>query len=280
LSKPDDTPLSITTEALQAASRHALFDPTVEACGFILGRRGVGSRVVGVRNVAEHPAATFEMHHQGILDTYAEADGNGEDVIAVYHSHPTSEAIPSELDRQVPDVDPAQLIISLKDGQPRCRAWRIDVPFVGERRATEVMLHVSEDGQPFVMAPPVLPWALTPGNSVLVEYVRVGHPGNRVVAVKVLGGTGDGSEDAPMVVKFETTRKIDPKFLDLSRVRAVTVLRESKAAASLRHKSAMLARRAAHLMANQQYDDVPEILAVLAAAFPPGIAVTEKGKQA
>jgi proteasome lid subunit RPN8/RPN11 len=48
----------------------------------------------------------------------------GLDVVGVYHSHPTSEPVPSRKDLQrnySPDV--VNFIISLKDGTPRIRGW-------------------------------------------------------------------------------------------------------------------------------------------------------------
>lgn len=279
MSKPDDTPFSITQDALKAMSMYALSDPEVETCGFLLGRNGVANRVVAVRNVAEDRTSTFEMSHDGILETYKEADENGEDVLAVFHSHPTSEAIPSERDKSVPDIDPVQVIVSLKDGQPRCRAWRLDVPFMGERRATEVMLFVSDDGQPFQMKPSILPWALTPGNDVLLEYTRRGYgQQTRVLSAKVKGVTSihEGTPDEQHSVLVETPRKTDPKVIELKRIRGAQVVRESKAAQRMRLKLAMLARRAAHLVQEQSYDDLPEIMAILAAAFPADVSTTVK----
>jgi proteasome lid subunit RPN8/RPN11 len=49
---------------------------------------------------------------------------NGLDVLAIYHSHPTSEPIPSRTDLERnwwPGV--VSLIISLKDEPPRVRGW-------------------------------------------------------------------------------------------------------------------------------------------------------------
>ena len=48
----------------------------------------------------------------------------GLEVLAVYHSHPTSEPVPSRTDLQrnySPEV--VNLIISLQSGQPTVRAW-------------------------------------------------------------------------------------------------------------------------------------------------------------
>lgn len=281
MSKPNDTPLSVTAEALQTVSALALHSPDVEVCGFLLGTNDVANHVVAVRNDAPDPRHTFVMNTDGILETYKEADANGQDVLAVWHSHPASEAIPSEHDKAVPDIDPVQLIVSLKDGQPRCRAWRLSTPYVGERQATEVMVHVSDDGQPFVMKPSVVPWALQKGNQVRIRYSRTEHGiSSRVVTATVKGwSTANDVLVDHHAVLLETKRKTDPKMIDLSRIRGVEVLHEAAAAQRMRHKMTMLGRRAAHLMQNQRYDDLADIIAVLSAAFPSNIASTVEAPQ-
>ena len=48
----------------------------------------------------------------------------GIDIVAVYHSHPSTDAVPSQLDLErnySPDV--INLIISLKNGNPLMRGW-------------------------------------------------------------------------------------------------------------------------------------------------------------
>jgi len=51
----------------------------------------------------------------------------GMEHVAIYHSHPTSEAVPSKTDREVNYYGPEMVhfIISLKDGTPVMRGWRL-----------------------------------------------------------------------------------------------------------------------------------------------------------
>jgi hypothetical protein len=201
------------------------------------------------------------MNPDGILSAFAEADGRDESLIAVYHSHPRSEAIPSETDQSVPDIEPAQLVISLADGAPRARAWRLHIPFIGQRGAIEVLLHVSDDGQPFLMSPPKFPWALMVGNTVQISYSRYGHAEHRTIQAKVIAHEGDG-------VRLETQKKIDPRSLPIERVKRVAVVDESDAAKRMRQKMVLLARHAGHLLAVGDFEEVSRVVEILAAAFP------------
>lgn len=206
------------------------------------------------------------MHQDGILAAFAEADQRDEELIAVYHSHPTSEAIPSEADRSVPDIAPAQLIVSMTKDEPVQRAWRLSVPFIGQRDAREVLLHVSDDGQPFLGDPPAVPWSLMMGNVVQISYSRYGHAQHRTIQATVIGHENDDN-----TVRLETRQKIDPKQIPIERIKATAVVSESEAAKRMRSKMVLLARHMAHLISAGDVDEVPQIVAVLAAAFPTSI---------
>jgi proteasome lid subunit RPN8/RPN11 len=72
---------------------HALEDPSVEACGFIINAGGF-ERVVRARNAAPDPSRFFVIHP----DDYAAAEKVGR-IIAIYHSHPKGPSEPSAGDR-------------------------------------------------------------------------------------------------------------------------------------------------------------------------------------
>jgi [CysO sulfur-carrier protein]-S-L-cysteine hydrolase len=53
---------------------------------------------------------------------------NGMELLAIYHSHPTSEPVPSRTDLERNDYGPevVNFIVSLKDGEPRVRGWWLE----------------------------------------------------------------------------------------------------------------------------------------------------------
>jgi proteasome lid subunit RPN8/RPN11 len=92
-----------------------------EGCGLISP-----SRFIPMTNIAESPSE-FEMDPGELIETLRDLRNAGEDLIAIYHSHPHGPAVPSKMDVQrafYPQA--AHLIVSLADPQvPQTGAFRI-----------------------------------------------------------------------------------------------------------------------------------------------------------
>jgi proteasome lid subunit RPN8/RPN11 len=98
-----------------------------ECCGLLAGRvvDGVGRAEVRypLVNAAADPKR-FESDPRSMLAAEKDMRRRGLDVLAVYHSHPTSPAVPSKTDlAQNYSVDVVNLIISLTDKDPSVRGW-------------------------------------------------------------------------------------------------------------------------------------------------------------
>jgi proteasome lid subunit RPN8/RPN11 len=60
-------------------------------------------------------------------------EANGEDLVAIYHSHPATQAYPSPTDRAESHYPEAiYLLVSLRDAAPDVRAFRIRDGWVRE----------------------------------------------------------------------------------------------------------------------------------------------------
>lgn len=104
----------------------AQLSPEAEICGLMSAKDGVPHRLWPIENVADDPTQQFELdpaQHAEAQRGIREAD---ETLLAVYHSHPTAPAEPSELDWDglgVPDA--LLLIVSLNTkGVLQTRGWR------------------------------------------------------------------------------------------------------------------------------------------------------------
>src|SRR5262245_13300797 len=102
---------------------HALAERPHECCGLLAGTRdqGVLTAVVHYPLVNERASATrYLSDARSILQATRDIDRRGLDEVCVYHSHPTSPAIPSEIDlaENLRGDAVAHAIISLQGNVP------------------------------------------------------------------------------------------------------------------------------------------------------------------
>jgi len=91
-----------------------------EGCGLIAGIRPslVGVRLIPITNIADS-ASEFEMDPAELIRTLRDLREAGEELVAIYHSHPHGPARPSTVDvRRAHYPEAAHLIVSLAD--PEC----------------------------------------------------------------------------------------------------------------------------------------------------------------
>jgi proteasome lid subunit RPN8/RPN11 len=95
---------------------HARADLPNECCGMVGGGDGEASVVIPVVNSAASPLR-FEMDPQGQYNALKAIEDEGEEMLAIYHSHTKSAAYPSQTDvnQAVNWPDAIYLIVSLQD---------------------------------------------------------------------------------------------------------------------------------------------------------------------
>ncbi len=107
-----------------------------EACGLIGGTRPLeddsettwqAESIHPVRNVKMSPT-TFALDGQGMIEAENRIDDAGEEVIGVWHSHPSSPAVPSTIDIEDASIyDPfatfVHVIVSLQGFAPTVAAF-------------------------------------------------------------------------------------------------------------------------------------------------------------
>jgi [CysO sulfur-carrier protein]-S-L-cysteine hydrolase len=120
--------LNISRSVYEGMLEHALAERPLECCGLLAGliqKDGTGlvERRYPLVNAAASPVE-FESEPRGMFAAVRDIDRRGLEVLAVYHSHPTSEPAPSRTDlarNWSPNV--VNLIVSLTCTPPRVRAW-------------------------------------------------------------------------------------------------------------------------------------------------------------
>jgi len=103
-------PRRLTNQLLHLAQ----LSPDLEVCGLVSSQNGVPSHCYPVANVAEHPQQRFLLDAGQQISVMAKMREQGEDLFAIYHSHPTAPAEPSTHDLELATYPEAlYLIISL-----------------------------------------------------------------------------------------------------------------------------------------------------------------------
>jgi [CysO sulfur-carrier protein]-S-L-cysteine hydrolase len=105
-----------------------------EACGMLAGRLVDGTLTPDGRVEAVYPCAntdasarTYTVDPRDLLRAMRDAESKGLEIVGVYHSHTHTEAWPSPTDvGQAVDPSWLYVIVSLKDGDPVLRAFRIE----------------------------------------------------------------------------------------------------------------------------------------------------------
>lgn len=113
---------------------HALEEAPREACGVIVGLDGVGTRVVRCRNAHSEPTSRYQVHPDDLRAAVSPMRDESRELVAIYHSHPRSQPVPSPTDRA--DAarwpEPAYVLASWRTGAPELRAFRLDGEWMRE----------------------------------------------------------------------------------------------------------------------------------------------------
>ena len=130
-------PRSIVNQLLH----HAQQTSDREVCGLIGGKGGVAARCYPIANIASTPQRLFAMDPLQHIAAMRCMREHGEELFAIYHSHPSSPALPSAIDMaQANYPETLYLIISLQTrGVLEMQGF-----FLRDNAVTEVPLEIVE----------------------------------------------------------------------------------------------------------------------------------------
>ncbi len=132
----DDEPtLHLSADVHIAMLAYALAEMPNECCG-ILGGNGLNAvSIYPLRNVAEDPQRRYDAHPMDLFSVHRDLRAAGQQVVAIYHSHPRSAAMPSRTDLSRNYYgDIPHIIISCLGTKPELRVWRLDTESYEELR--------------------------------------------------------------------------------------------------------------------------------------------------
>ncbi len=122
--------IRISQKFIDQMIEHSKSENPNECCGILAGTNGDISKLYKIRNASPSPYR-YVMDPQEMLTSIQDADENGIDLVAFYHSHTHSPAYPSETDTRMAVesgwVDFCYVLVSLEDDdKPVVRFYVID----------------------------------------------------------------------------------------------------------------------------------------------------------
>ncbi|KEQ56952.1 Mov34-MPN-PAD-1 family protein [Marine Group I thaumarchaeote SCGC RSA3] len=91
-------------------TEHAENEKPNESCAILFGKENVISEVFLTKNIDESPV-NFTISNEQLIEGYKIAEEKKVDVIGIFHSHPNSEAYPSNTDKKFMQSNPVAWVI-------------------------------------------------------------------------------------------------------------------------------------------------------------------------
>ncbi len=136
-------PIAIPRPLVNQMLHHAQLHPELEVCGLIGAYNQQPTSCYPIRNITDNPSTRYEMDPSEQLDAMRQMQQSEEQLFAIYHSHPHTQAQPSPTDLQLANYPEAlYLIISLNTkGVLEMRGFRL----LPDNPAQEVVLLLEEE---------------------------------------------------------------------------------------------------------------------------------------
>ena len=116
---------------------HAQEEAPTEACGILAGKNGRILKLYRARN-ADRSRVSYRLDPEEQYRIFEDIEARGWELVGIYHSHPTSPAIPSDTDeKQAGYPEASYVLISLTDPDaPQVRAFRLEEDSLSEEDIT------------------------------------------------------------------------------------------------------------------------------------------------
>jgi proteasome lid subunit RPN8/RPN11 len=122
-----DGPLEIPRDVVEAMVAHCRREAPRECCGLLGGVPPRVSSFHPLRNVAPSAETRYDADPRDLIDAVVDLRRRDAEILAIYHSHPRWEAVPSRTDLEENHYGAVpRIIVSLLDEPPVVRAWRLD----------------------------------------------------------------------------------------------------------------------------------------------------------
>ena len=91
-------------------TQHAENEEPNESCAILFGKTNIVSEIFLTKNIEESPI-NFTISNEQLIEGYRIAEEKKMEVIGIFHSHPNSDAYPSNTDKKFMQSNPVVWII-------------------------------------------------------------------------------------------------------------------------------------------------------------------------
>ncbi len=125
--------LELTGDIAEALIDHARAELPNEACGLLSGPAGRAATFHPARNALGSPLR-YDLHPEDLVRLMFEIESAGDELVAIFHSHTRSPAVPSATDVRSAEYQVPYLIASMEEAGPgpMLRAWWIESGGIAE----------------------------------------------------------------------------------------------------------------------------------------------------
>ena len=102
--------IKISNSHKKILTEHAENEKPNESCAILFGKEDTVSDIFLTKNIEESPV-NFTISNEQLIEGYKIAEDKQLDVIGIFHSHPNSEAYPSNTDKKFMHGNPVVWII-------------------------------------------------------------------------------------------------------------------------------------------------------------------------
>ncbi len=121
-----DGPLEIPAAVVDAMIAHCLRESPRECCGLLGGSAPRVGSFHPLRNAAAAAETRYDADPRDLIDAVVDLRRRDAEILAIYHSHPRWEAVPSRTDLEQNHYGAVpRIIVSLLTEPPDVRVWRL-----------------------------------------------------------------------------------------------------------------------------------------------------------
>ncbi len=116
--------LVIGSEIYESMVDHCLVGNPLECCGILAGKSGRAWQIYRLPN-ADQSETRYNADPTALIKAVQEMRRTGTEIMAIYHSHPRWQPIPSQTDLKENHYgEVPRIIVGLLKSPPECRVWR------------------------------------------------------------------------------------------------------------------------------------------------------------